>query len=179
MSEIYRIATPEDVHELLDVTLRAYQPIRDLGIGFPAATADVELVTRNVTFNDCYLLEIDGSIAATLTVNQSEEIKQKMDHPFLWWFAVDPSFKGQGIGAKLMTWVEESIVRDTMKAAAVELATAERHPWLVPMYERRGYERYHEIDNGNGDGLIVFMRKILDADRFSAYLHERETVSNL
>lgn len=35
MSELFRLATVEDAEELLDLTLRAYEPIRKLGIKFP------------------------------------------------------------------------------------------------------------------------------------------------
>lgn len=44
MSELFRLATVEDAEELLNLTLRAYEPIRELGIKFPAATATIELV---------------------------------------------------------------------------------------------------------------------------------------
>ncbi|WP_445486755.1 GNAT family N-acetyltransferase [Niallia sp. 03133] len=51
-------------------------------------------------------------------------------YPFIWWFAVDPKYKRKGIGSRLLTYVEEKILRDTVKAPAVYLATAERHPCL-------------------------------------------------
>ncbi|SFJ77157.1 GNAT family N-acetyltransferase [Thermoflavimicrobium dichotomicum] len=171
MSEIYRLATLEDAEELLDVTLRAYEPIRQLGIRFPAATANIELVQDNITNNDCYVLEKDGSIIATVTVAALEEVKEVTDLPFIWWFAVDPAYKGKGFGTKLLSWVEKNIIRDTLKAPAVTLATAERHPWLVPMYERKGYERFYEVDK-EGE-KIVFMRKILNPDLFSKYNQEK------
>lgn len=48
MSRQYRLATERDADELLSLTLRAYEPIRKLGINFAAATADKELVLNNI-----------------------------------------------------------------------------------------------------------------------------------
>lgn len=48
MSRQYRLATEADADELLSLTLRAYEPIRKLGINFAAATADKELVLNNI-----------------------------------------------------------------------------------------------------------------------------------
>lgn len=167
MGEVFRLATVNDAEELLDVILRAYEPIRELGIQFPAATATIELVSNNIKINDCYVLEIDGAIAATITLSKGEEVKQITDLPFVKWFAVSPLYKNKGIGAKLITWVEEAVIRDKLKAPAVTLATAERHPWLVAMYERRGYERFFDIDLGNGDGPIVFLRKVVNPELYT------------
>lgn len=172
MGEIFRLATKDDSKELLGVILRAYEPIRKLGIPFPAATATLELVLENVTINDCFVLEIDGDIAATLTLSKGEEIKQITDLPFIKWFAVDPAYKKKGIGAKLITWVEEAIIRDTLQSPAVVLATTEKHPWLIAMYERRGYERFLDIDLGSGP--LVFMRKVVNSELFALYTQEKE-----
>ncbi|UOY92375.1 GNAT family N-acetyltransferase [Ectobacillus sp. JY-23] len=164
MGERYRLATLDDAEELLHVTLRAYEPIRELGIQFPAATADLELVKHNIENHDCYVLEKDGVIAATLSVRAFEEVT---DLPCVWWFAVDPIYKKQGLGSKILTYVEEVIIRDTLKASAVALGTSDKHPWLISMYERKGYERFYEVDYGE-HGKGVFLRKVLRPELFVA-----------
>ncbi len=68
MSRQYRLATEADADELLSLTLRAYEPIRKLGINFAAATADKELVLNNIQKNACYVLEEDGRILATISL---------------------------------------------------------------------------------------------------------------
>ncbi|MDQ0246675.1 GNAT superfamily N-acetyltransferase [Bacillus fengqiuensis] len=163
MGEIYRLATLADAEELLDVTLRAYEPIRRLGIKFPAATADIDLVKHNITNHSCYILEYNGSIAATISIRLFEEVT---DLPCVWWFAVDPVYKKQGFGSKILHYVEEVILRDGLKAPAVALGTSDKHPWLIPMYERNGYERFYEVDHGE-EGKGVFLRKILIPELFA------------
>ena len=60
----------------------------------------------------------------------------------------------------MLAWVEENVLRDQVKAPAVYLATAARHPWLVSIYEKRGYTIFAEKDY-EGE-KIVYLRKILD-----------------
>lgn len=161
MAENIRLALPVDAPAVLDVSLRAYEPIRQLNIHFSAATADLQLVLNNITRNATYVLEENGRIIATVTIRYPwSDPDQSNPYPFIWWFAVDPEHKRKGIGSKLLKYVEEHVLRDQVKAPAVYLATAERHPWLVSIYERRGYrvfdEKIHEGDK------IVFLRKILN-----------------
>ncbi|MGE7877666.1 hypothetical protein [Peribacillus muralis] len=68
MTQLIRLATVMDASEVLGVTLRAYEPIRDLNIKFLAATADLQLVTNNIRRNLTYVLERDGQIVSTVTV---------------------------------------------------------------------------------------------------------------
>ena len=78
-----------------------------------------------------------------------------------------PSYDGRGYGSQLLKYVEETFLRDTLKAAAVTLGTSARiHPWLLKIYERSGYESYAEHENDDGD-LGVLMRKVLIQEKFS------------
>ncbi|OAB41673.1 GNAT family N-acetyltransferase [Paenibacillus glacialis] len=174
MSEIYRLATVEDIERLVYVTYEAYVTIRELDLKWPAAHADHDLIENNILKNECYVLEVDGEIKATVTLNKGNEIKFITDLPFIMWFAVDPAAQATGIGSKLLTWVEETIIRDKLGASAVTLATAEKHPWLLPMYERKGYERIKAFDSEKGDGTMHLLRKIVNPSGFEIYLQEKE-----
>lgn len=87
MSEVYRLAELKDAEQLLDVTYRAYQLIRELGLHWPAATADLALIEDNIATNECYVLEVDRTIVATITHSKEEEIKKISPLPFIKWFA--------------------------------------------------------------------------------------------
>jgi len=167
LSETIRLARTEDAERVREVIHEAYALIRELNLHWPAAHADVALVRDNIAENDCYVLEIDGRIAATITLSRKEEARHLTDLPFLKWFAVHPDFQGKGIGGRLLAYVENEVVLGRLGATAVTLATAEKHPWLLPMYERRGYERFIAFDPGNGDGTMHLLRKILDPAKFS------------
>lgn len=159
MSEVYRRAVPEDAERLVDITYRAYGLIRELGLKWPAAHADLPLVLQNIEENECYLLEADGEPVATVTLSTSGEAKAITDLPFVKWFAADPDRSNKGYGGRLLDWVEKEIVFKRHGHSEVTLATARKHPWLVQMYERRGYERILEIDTQNEDGIMYLLRK--------------------
>ncbi|WP_172249650.1 GNAT family N-acetyltransferase [Saccharibacillus deserti] len=167
MSEIYRRAEARDAERLVDITYRAYKVIRELGLHWPAAHADLPLVLQNIGENECYLLEADGVPVATLTLSTNGESKAITDLPFFKWFAADPALSGKGYGGRLIDWVEREIVWGRYGHREVTLATAQKHPWLVQMYERRGYERILEIDTKNGDGIMYLFRKNIADYRYS------------
>ncbi|MFP3725080.1 GNAT family N-acetyltransferase [Priestia filamentosa] len=170
MEDVIRLAETEDVDQVHALTLQAYAPIRELNIKFSAATADRDLVVENITRNASYVLERDGEIAATVTVQYPwTHPEHIVPYPFIWWFAVHPKFKRKGVGSKLLSYVEEKILGEQAKAPAVYLATAKRHPWLVEIYERRGYQAFQEKVHEGDD--IVFLRKVLNPSLYNLLDH--------
>jgi len=170
MTEQYRLATLEDAEQLQAVTVDAYETIRALNIPFPAGHATLEVIQNNIVQHECYILEKGGEIIATVTLDRAEDEQRQAisPYPFIRWFAVSPAHKSQGYGTKLLDWVEQHIILQKMDAPAVFLATATRHPWLAPMYERRGYEPfYHKtVQTPDRQEEIVFMIKTLDPSRY-------------
>ncbi|CAH0132599.1 hypothetical protein [Peribacillus simplex] len=55
-------------------------------------------------------------------------------------------------------------------------ATADHHPWLVSIYERRGYEIFAERDHDREK--IVYLRKILDETLYRIIENKEPIVSN-
>ncbi|MCY8233167.1 GNAT family N-acetyltransferase [Priestia filamentosa] len=157
----YRLATEEDAEKLLDLTLRAYEPIRELGINFAAATADLAFVKKNVRNNMCYVLEEDGNIIATASLRMPWGPQPgPFEYPHIWWFAVDPSYGKKGIGSLMMEWLENTVLSETLKCPAVSLGTADKHPWLIEMYERKGYEKAGSQDLGKGHITVYLVKKL-------------------
>ncbi|MBD3921584.1 GNAT family N-acetyltransferase [Paenibacillus sp. PR3] len=176
MSERFRQAGVEDAERLHEVIHEAYSLIRKLELKWPAANADVSQIRDNIVNNECYVLEADDRIVATITLSKGDEVKAVTEFPFIKWFAVHPGEQGKGYGDKLLNWVETAIIRDKVGAAAVTLGTAEKHPWLLPMYKRRGYETIRAFDPGNGDGTMHLLRKVVDA---AAYALSREAAGEV
>lgn len=162
-----RIAEQADAKELQQLMYEAFTPLRELGINWPSVNADVESVLKNLTESTTFVLENDDEIISTITVRYPWQGKRRISiYPFMWWFATKPKYEGQGLGSKLLTYVEETFLRDTLKAPAVTLGTsARKHPWLLSIYEKRGYEIYDEHESDDGD-LGVIMRKVLIPERF-------------
>lgn len=166
--EIIRIATLDDAEEFLGLMQAAFKPLGELGIEWPSVHATLEDVEKNISRSTAYVLERDGELLSTITIKFPwDEESSVSGYPFVWWFATKPECKGQGLGNKLLTYVEEKVLRDDLKVPAVTLGTSLKfHPWLRGIYERRGYELYvtRERDYGDVDGL---MRKVLIPERFS------------
>lgn len=162
---VLRQAVIADAEELLQVTLDAYEPLRQLQIPFPAGYATLEMIRDNIAAHECYILVKDGAIAATVTLDRADQprLRELSSLPFIRWFAVGPDFKGQGYGAQLLNWLEQEIIAGKHGQPGVMLATATRHPWLAPMYERRGYSTFY--DENHNDEHIVFMAKLLDPNQ--------------
>lgn len=157
----FRMATLNDAPALLDLSLRAYEPIRQLGINFAAATADLALVEKNIRENLCFVMEEDGKIVSTISARMPwGPSPGPFGVPHLWWFASEPDAGRKGIGREMISWCEETIIRDTLKSPAVSLGTADKHPWLIDMYKRRGYEIEGSKDLGKGH-ITIYMKKIL------------------
>ncbi|MDK2599743.1 GNAT family N-acetyltransferase [Bacillus stercoris] len=163
MKPQYRLAVERDAEQLLELTLRAYEPIRKLGIRFAAAHADLDLVLKNIRKNACYVMEEDGRIIATISLrmpwgHSRDRMAFRISGGSLW-----TPIPVKGIGTKLLQWLEETILRDTLKVPFVSLGTADKHPWLIEMYERKGYVRSGEQDLGKGH-ITVYMKKQLRHD---------------
>ncbi|ATU95196.1 GNAT family N-acetyltransferase [Phyllobacterium zundukense] len=162
MSDSIRIATAVDAPDLHRLLQAAYQPLREMNIRFTAATADVDLVREKIDRHTTFVVERDATIIATVSVRFPWPMGENhlTSYPFLHWFAVAPELKRQSIGSALLDHVELDFLRDQIKAPAVYLATATRHPWLMGIYERRGYEGFYKR-NKDGDEMVL-LRKILN-----------------
>jgi GNAT superfamily N-acetyltransferase len=148
---------------------KAYASLQEHNIHFTITRASVEDVREVIRNESTFLLETELGITATATVRLpwTPPKKPEAPWPFLHWFAVNERAKGKGYGAKIISYAEETFLRDQLKAPAVFLATAIRHPWLTTLYQRRGYEAFHTAINPLGVEL-VYLRKILNQEIYEA-----------
>lgn len=162
MSDSIRIAIAQDATALHRLIKASYEPLREMNIKFTATTANVDLVREKIERHTTFVVERDTEIIATISVRFPWPMGENhlTSYPFLHWFAVAPELKRQSIGSSLLNYVELNFLRDQIKAPAVYLATATRHPWLVGIYQRRGYEGFYKRDK-DGDEMVL-LRKILN-----------------
>lgn len=167
MTERIRLAKPDEAELLHGVLQRAYAPLIPQGIHFTITRSSIEDVRTVIINESTFILEDAGRPIATLTVRfpWTAAGEPLAPWPFLHWFAVDPDVKGQGYGSRILRYVEESFLRDTLKSPAVFLATAIKHPWLSQLYLRRGYTPFHRAINPLGVEL-VYLTRVLDQQRY-------------
>lgn len=159
MNPIFRQLTPEDNHAYLELMLAAYAPIRELGIHFDAATADLERVTRHLSEHGVYAMLVDGKMVSSVTLRYPwGPLPGPFGLPHIGWFGAHPAYSGHSYGKKIQDWVEQEILLKQLKAPAVSLGTATSHPWLKEMYLKRGFQPMMERDLGKGH-VTLFMKK--------------------
>jgi GNAT superfamily N-acetyltransferase len=144
-----RAAGPGDVEvvaEMLDEAGEWPQP-------FPRD----ELAER-IDGEELFVVEVDGEAAATFTVLWDDVPfwgEQPPDAAYLHKLAVRPPFRGRGLGAEIVAWVE----RRAAEAGRVRLRLDCRrdNPGIRGYYERLGFEYRGDVDH----------------PRFAAALYER------
>lgn len=163
---IIRQITLEDKHDYLSLTHEAYRSVKQLGIQFAAADADITLIEEHLSSNGVYAIQKEGRLISTLSIRYPwGNNPGPFGLPHLGWFATAPEFKQQGLGKALMQWVEEHVLTRVLKAPAVSLGTAQSHPWLIEMYKKQGFEEVAQADLGHGH-TTIYLRKTLDPTLF-------------
>lgn len=168
MTQQFRLATLEDTDALHELMYRSFTPLREVGINWPSVNATPEMIADNIRDNACYVLEVDNCIVSTLSIRFPWESDTPVSkYPFVWWLATSPEMSGKGYGSQMMRYVEEVILRDTLKAPAVVLGTSARKmAWLEDVYQRRGYETYFEMEDEASGDKGVMMVKVLIPERY-------------
>ncbi|KAF1304049.1 GNAT family N-acetyltransferase [Candidatus Enterococcus willemsii] len=161
-----RIATREDAPALLVLIQESFQEVKDYGIDWPSTNATLESVIENIETGVAIVLEREGQLLATITIRLPWETDTPISHyPFLWWFATAHAWKGQGIGKKFLKQVEEEFLIKQFKAPAYVIGTSgEKHPWLLDMYLRNGYQTLFTQRDENDLGVALY--KVLIPERF-------------
>lgn len=160
MSQSIQIAKPDDAEEIFALLQRAYASLVALDVHFTISQGNVEQVRRVIEQETVLVLRKWKRAVATVTVRfpWQQETDAPSSLPFIHWFAVDPDYKGQGYGREIISYAEDTLLKETLKAPGVYLATATKHPWLSELYLRRGYQPFYHHTNALGEAL-VFLKK--------------------
>ncbi|WP_053115643.1 GNAT family N-acetyltransferase [Winslowiella iniecta] len=163
MNSTIQIARPEDAQEIYNLLQRAYAALSDLNVNFTITRASVDVVQQAIQEETVLVLRQQGQAIATVTVRlpQENHPAELPALPFIHWFAVAPEYKRQGFGDQILSWAESTLLADKLKAPAVYLATAIKHPWLTQIYQKRGYRPFHRRVNPPGEELIYLKKDLL------------------
>jgi GNAT superfamily N-acetyltransferase len=173
MSLVFRQLTASDAEAYQALVYLAYAPIRELGIRFVAAEADIEIAREHIEQHAVYAMEQDGLMLSTVTIRfpwGSEPGPYGLPH--LGWFATHPDHAKKGLARQIFQWLETHVLSAQLRAPAVSLGTAQEHPWLVSMYRNLGFSEVGQKALGRGH-LTIYMRKILDEAAYRSLTDNR------
>jgi GNAT superfamily N-acetyltransferase len=144
-----RAAGPEDVEVVAAMLDEAGE--------WPQPFAHEELAER-IERGELFVVDLDGETAATFTVLWDDVPfwgEQPPDAAYLHKLTVRPSFRGRGLGARIVEWVEQRAAE--AGRAHLRLDCKRDNPRIRGYYERLGFEHRGDVDH----------------PRFAAALYER------
>jgi GNAT superfamily N-acetyltransferase len=144
----FRLATEADLEKIVEIAIAAYSAIYDsihdqlgdelfdLCIGDPKQ-ARREQAIYNISTNTCYVSEIDGEIVGFIHFMYDEARKLGM----LSNNAVNPAYRGRGIGGKQYEFVFDLLRKMGAVAVSVTTGLDEGHAPARRAYEKAGFEK--------------------------------------
>lgn len=172
----FRQVREDETDVYLALMHAAYAPVKALGIKFDAATADRAMALRHLQSHGVYALYADEKMVSSVTVRYPwGPLPGPFGLPHIGWFGAHPDYPGQQFGRQVLERVEQAILIGQLRAPAVSLGTATRHPWLQAMYLKRGFQPMHTHDLGKGH-LTLYMKKVLDPVAHDVWL-SRQTAA--
>ncbi|HBZ15417.1 GNAT family N-acetyltransferase [Pantoea sp. NPDC088449] len=170
MSLIFRQVREDEVETYQALMHAAYAPTLALGIKFDAATADRAKTLRHLQSHGVYALYADDVMVSSVTVRYPwGPLPGPFGLPHIGWFGAHPDYPGLQYGRQVQDRLEQEILRGKLRAPAVSLGTATSHPWLIDMYQKRGFQLMHTTDLGKGH-ITQYMKKVLDEAAHDAWL---------
>jgi GNAT superfamily N-acetyltransferase len=156
----------DSVDELTHLLHKAYKRLADMGLNFVATDQTVDYTRNYFKKGECYVLTSNSSGKLIGTIfyytsmwDDAPEVFRRDDTVLFGKFAVDPDMQNQGLGSKLMDFIEEK-ARSNRKKAIV-LDTSEKALHLIDYYHKRGYEYVHHWQWPDVNYKSVVMRKYL------------------
>jgi predicted N-acetyltransferase YhbS len=138
-----RPLNPSDsFEELTSLLHRAYRELAERGLNITAADQSVETTRWRVSEGQCFVAEAEGQLVGTVTLGT-----RFMDGPafyhekgvaVLGQFAVDPKFRGLGLGEALMRTVERTAQVSGYSVLALDTPQPADH--LIEYYQKRGFK---------------------------------------
>lgn len=128
--------------ELTELLHRAYARLAAMGLRFWATHQSAEVTEKRIASGECFVAVADGAIRGTILFRDASRTNgspwyDRPDVASFGQFAVEPALQSNGLGRRLIAYVEDCAAA----SGAVELAldTAEPALHLVEWYTRLGY----------------------------------------
>ena len=143
---IVRAATLADLDELLEILSEAGRRLPAVEVAQWPDPFPAERVLAALERGDTRLAELDGKAAATLTL-QWQDVdywgEQPADAGYLHRLAVRPAYAGQGLGVRLLDWLDGRIAEHGRTKLRLSCMTA--NAGLRRYYEEAGFQHRGDV----------------------------------
>ncbi|GLW68910.1 hypothetical protein Kpho02_12090 [Kitasatospora phosalacinea] len=137
-----RFIEGDSVEDLTRLLHRAYSDHAAAGRVFFASYQSIEDTASRLERGECWLALRGTALAGTVTLAAPYEAPDGYPAPAgagsFWQLAVDPAYRGTGLGQRLLALAEERIA--VLGATEVVIDTSVEAIELVGWYRRRGYD---------------------------------------
>ena len=170
--DIRPLIAADSLDELTALLHAAYATLAQQGWNFTAADQSVEVTRQRLTDAQCYVAVSEGHFIGTVAVrgpksaddsylsDVSSRLYTTPGTALVSQFAVHPSWRGQGLGERLMDAAEAWAL--SHRFCRVALDTAAPAAALRERYRRRGYTEVGEVQWTGKTYRSVLMLKLLD-----------------
>ena len=162
MDPVIRLVAPPEFERVGDLVVDSYAALGDLG-AYAAVLRDVADRSRHA---DVAVAIVDGEVAGTVTYVGAPGPYAEGDDPDAAWIrmlAVDPQFRGRGIGAALVAWCVSRARED--RRSRLVLHTTDPMTEAQRLYARLGFNRAPDLDwePSPGDWLRGYRMELGDS----------------
>lgn len=150
----------DSVDELTDLIHRAYKRLADMGLNFVATHQDSNETRSRLVKGDGFVLYSGQKLTGTITLYKERNKSQCQWYreegvSYFGQFAVEPELQNNGIGSRLMEFIEDYAATSGLKEIALD--TSEKAQHLIDYYSKRGYRfiQYLQWDRVNYRSVVM------------------------
>lgn len=155
----------DSINDITDLLHRAYKRLADMGLNFVATYQDAEETRTRLIKGEGFVLYSGEKLTGTITLYKERKKSQCQWYreegvSYFGQFAVEPGLQNNGIGSRLMEFIEDYAAKSGLKEIALD--TSEKAQHLIDYYTKRGYRfvQFHQWDRVNYRSVV--MSKKLD-----------------
>lgn len=162
---VRRLCDADSIGDLTALFHRAYAGQVRMGLRPLAGRQDESMTRSRITSGECLIATRGGAIVGAVLLQEREHVAfpplfLEPDVAHFSMFAVDPREQGTGIGAALLSAVEQRALETGCTRLAMSVAEPDRE--LVSYYEKRGFAKHSDWSWPYTNYASVIMCKHVD-----------------